>query len=42
MGKNLQHNIIKLAFVRADGIGTFEFDMKKTLNASFALHFWSS
>ena len=31
MGKNLQHNIIKLAFVRADGIGTFEFDMKKTL-----------
>ena len=39
MGKNLQHNIIKLAFVRADGIGTFEFDMRKTLNANFALHF---
>ena len=25
--------------MRADGIGTFEFDMRKTQNANFALHF---
>ena len=25
--------------MRADGIVTFEFDMKKTQNANFALHF---
>ena len=25
--------------MRVDGIGTFEFDMRKTLNANFALHF---
>ena len=28
-----------MAVVRADGIGTFEFDTRKTLNANFALHF---
>ena len=28
-----------MAVLRADGIGTFEFDMRKIQNANFALHF---
>ena len=30
---------MKLAVVRVEGIGTFEFNMRKTLNANFALNF---
>ena len=28
-----------MAVVRVEGIGTFEFNMRKTLNANFALNF---